>query len=58
MKERRASYEEIKAVLQELHEDLLFTLMASDKELFHSNVHGRIFSKNEKIKNIIFIEIK
>ncbi len=54
MKERRASYEEIKAVLQELHEDLLFTLMASDKELFHSNVHGRIFSKNEKIKNAFF----
>lgn len=54
MKERRASYEEIKAVLQELHEDLLFTLMASDKELFHSNVHGRIFSKNEEIKKAFF----
>lgn len=54
MKERRASYEEIKAVLQELHEDLLFTLMASDKELFHSNVHGRIFSKNEEIKKVFF----
>lgn len=54
MESQRASYEEIKSLLKDLNEDLLFTLMASDKELFHSNVIGRIFSKNFAVKEAFF----
>lgn len=54
MHHERASYEEIKSLLEELHEDLLFTLMAADKELFHSNVVSRIFSKNYEVKKEFF----
>ncbi len=54
MEIHRASYEEIQSLLKDLQEDLLFTLMASDKELFHSNVIGRIFSKNARVKEEFF----
>lgn len=54
MDSHRASYEEIKSLLKDLNEELLFALMASDKELFHSNVIGRIFAKNDKVKEEFF----
>lgn len=50
----RNSFRDIKAVIADLQSDLLFNLMASDKELFHSNVHAQIFIKNPRIKEAFF----
>jgi hypothetical protein len=49
-----SSFRDIKAVISDLQLDLLFNLMASDKELFHSNVHAQIFVRNPRIKEAFF----
>ena len=51
---RRGAFREITKILEELQHDLLFTLMASDKELFHSNVHARLFQNNPELKKVFF----
>lgn len=50
----RGAFHEIRRILEDLQGDLLFILMASDKELFHSNVHARLFLSNPRFKKAFF----